>query len=377
LYLKELRYNEIYFSSAAESNDPYDGKVFLSYKFDKDRWKRILESAWKAIPDSDTLSTLTIPLSEHLEKNCPITFEETISYDYKGVLLAINPNLSHSEAYYLDLLIKQFVDIYRPCEEYTVSFSKTNSNTLMWSHYASKHKGYCLIFKDIDGCLYQDKEHQKKFINRKTPRGAIAPLSGSGIPEFFHFQDITYCPNIEMIDASRFMPRHVFRRNITDTEERIKFLNENDKKCLEKHECWQYENESRLLLDEPPAWLFGEHFEYSQEERLLHYQPTQLVGIILGALMEPKIKKRIREIISDLRERIARTIIVGPLFDFVLFEASISDKHRDVEITPKEIHGLPEVTTKEDSLFTSMLKNWEDGWAIVYDKNVSFKKQFI
>jgi len=56
LSLKELRYNEIYFSSAAESNDPYDGKVFLSYKFDRDKWKRLLELAWEIVSDSDTLS---------------------------------------------------------------------------------------------------------------------------------------------------------------------------------------------------------------------------------------------------------------------------------------------------------------------------------
>lgn len=49
LSLKELRYNEIYFSSATESNDPYDGKVFLSYKFDKDKWKRLLLSVWKNV----------------------------------------------------------------------------------------------------------------------------------------------------------------------------------------------------------------------------------------------------------------------------------------------------------------------------------------
>jgi len=377
LSLKELRYNEMYFSSAAESNDPYDGKVFLSYKFDKDKWKRLLESAWKGVSDSDTLLALVNPLSEHLEKYCPTTFEETISYDYRSVLLTMNQDLAPSEAYYLDLLIKQFVDIYRPGGGYSVSFSKTNSNTLMWSHYASKHKGFCLIFKAIDGFLFQDKEHQKNSISRKTSKGIIAPLSSFGLPERFYFQDIEYCSNIETIDASRFMPCYVFGKDVTDTEERIKFANENDRKCLEKHECWQYEEESRLLLDEPTAWLFGGHYEYTQEERLLHYQPTQLVGIILGALMELKIKKRIREIISGIRERIARTLKIGTLFDFVLFEASISDKYRDVEITPKEIYELSKVILKEDSQFVLKLKNWEEGWALVFGTNGTSKKQFL
>jgi hypothetical protein len=290
LSLKELRYNELYFSSAIESNDPYDGKVFLSYKFDKDKWKRLLEIAWKGVFNVETLPTLAIPLSMHLEKNCPITFEETINYDYKGVLLAMNQDLDPMKAYYLDTLVKQFINLYRPGSGYTVSFSKINNSMLMWSHYASNHKGFCLIFKDINGLFYQDKEHKKDSVSRITPKG-LAPSSSYGIPEYFYFEDIVYCSNIEMIDASRFMPCYVFGRDVTDNDERIKLANENHSKYLEKHECWHYEKESRLILNEPIAWLFGEHFDFSQEERLLHYQPTQLVGIILGALMEQKLKK--------------------------------------------------------------------------------------
>jgi hypothetical protein len=376
LSLKELRYNEIYFSSASESNDPYDGKVFLSYKFDKDKWKRLLETAWKGVSDSDTLLSLVDPLSIHLEKYYPTSFEEAISYDYKSILLAINDDLEPLKAHYLDQLIKQFIDTYRPGVVYTVSFSKTNSNTLMWSHYASKHKGFCLIFKAINGFLYQDKEHRKDSVSRITSKG-IAPSTGFGIPDRFPFEDIKYCSNIETIDASRFMSRYIFNKKIANEEERIKFATENDRKCLEKHICWCYEEEARILLEEPLARFFGEHFDYSQEERIKHYQPTQLVGIILGALMESKTKQRIHEIISGFRERITRSISNEFLFDFVLFEASISDKHRDVNIVPKEIFMLSDVISKDDPQFNSRLKEWEEGWALVYhETGGSSKEQF-
>jgi hypothetical protein len=375
LSLKELRYNEIYFSSVKESNDPYDGKVFLSYRFDKDKWKRILEMAWKNLLVGGTLSSLVNSLSEHLEKNCPNSFEETINYDYCSVLLDNNSSLDFLTAYHLDILIKQFIDIYRPEARYTVSFSKKKDNTLMWSHYASKHKGFCLIFKDIKGFLYQDREHQKLSIRRKTPKSAVSNLSSLEIEEGFLFEDVEYCSNNKMIDASRFMPHNILRKHFKNEEERINFVTENDKECLKKHSCWEYEKESRLLLYEPMPWFFGEHFELTKEERLLHYQPTQLVGIILGALMEPEIKERVREIIHVLRERITKTTITGPLFDFVLFEASISDKHRDLEIKPKEIFIETTPFSNNDPQFPSQYKKWKNGEAIVFDGKGGSRKQ--
>ena len=94
--------------------------------------------------------------------------------------------------------------------------------------------------------------------------------------------------------------------------------------------------------------------------------------------MEPKTKERIHEIISGLRERIARAMKSGPLFDFVIFEASISDRHRDVEITPKKIYQSSMAISTDDPLFVSSLKKWEDGWALVFDDaGGASNKQFI
>ena len=76
LTLKELRYDELYFSSNAEKNDPYDGKVFLSYDFDKDKWQRFLECTWSRVfpkDKMDEMDKLTIPMSEYLADNPPST----------------------------------------------------------------------------------------------------------------------------------------------------------------------------------------------------------------------------------------------------------------------------------------------------------------
>lgn len=378
LMLKELRYNEIYFSSAAESNDPYDGKVFLSYDFDQEKWKRFLEVAWKKLASRKEVETCITLLSEYLAEHCPISYEEVINYNFSSILLEKLPTLDPLLVLLLDSLIKQFVELYRPHTRYTVSFSKTNNEVLMWSHYASRHKGFCLVFRAIDGSLYQDKKNQLRSVHHDTPNG-IAPSMSYGLPNRFMFQDIKYCPEIEMIDASRFMPFHVFGRDLVDEEERLQFLTENECKCLEKHKCWEYETESRILLDEPIPWLFGAHFDYTQEERLLHFQPTQLVGIILGAQMEPTVKDRIREIIRGRLSKIGMDCKGCAVFDFVLFEAAISDTSRDVTVVPVEIYDFLGHIGKDDAKFESKYKAWEDGWAIEFsdEGNGVSRKQFL
>lgn len=376
LSLKELRYNEIYFSSQAESNDPYDGKVFLSYNFDKVTWERLLKAAWCNIKDVGVLSLLTDCLSSYVLEKSLTTYEEVISCDYKSFLLKNIPRLDEQSAFHLELQLKQFLNVYRPSIRYTVSFSKTSQSLLMWSHYASKHKGYCLVFRAIDDCLYQDKKRKITSIHRKTTHG-FAPSMSFGLPEQFKFCDVKYCEEIQMIDAARFMPASVFGRELVDESERIKFASENADKCLEKHTCWSYEEETRILFGEPSPWLFGGHFEYSKEERLLHYQPTQLVGIVFGALIEQSEKERMREIINLRLEDVAREPNGCAVFDFVFFQANISDRARDVTVVPQEICGLSQAIVKGHSDFPSRFKKWEEGWALVFTESGGCtKKQF-
>ena len=376
LTLKELRYDEIYFSSKHESNDPYEGKVFLSYEFDKAKWERFLKVAWyKSIEDQELLNSLSTMLAEHLANHCPITYEEARNYSYFNVLLKkADPSL----AYNLDLCIKKVIKLYRPKSRYTVSFSKKNDDVLLWSHYASKHKGFCLVFKAIDGFLYQDEKRIIKSIHRTPPNG-IGQSSSCDVPSKFNFRKINYVSQIEMLDAARFLPGNVWDGLLADEDERLRFMDENESKTLEKHICWSYEDEYRLVLNEPTPWLFGDHFDYSQEERLMHFQPTQLVGIIFGALMDQKLKDRIREIVYNRMIKIYMNCKGCAVFDFVIFEAAISNTSREVKVTPIEIRGPNFSIFQTDVKFELSYKYWEDGWAIPFDETGrgASRKQFI
>lgn len=377
LSLKELRYNELYFASTEENNDPYDGNVFLSYAFDVKKWQRLFNSVFSRIGlPLETLKDVIENLSQKMSEDNVKTYNDVIKYDYANAILSMNPKLGMFVAFNLSEAIKNFVFIYRPSDIYTASFSKSNDSMLMWSHYASKHKGFCLVFRSIEGCLNQDKKNKKTGIERNTPKG-IASHCSFGIGDKFCFKDIIYCKECSTIDASRYMPYGISDFKINSEEERIALAKENYNKLFEKHICWEYEQESRLVLEQPIPWIFGDRFEYSKDERLFYYQPTQLVGIICGAWMDKDIKNRIKEIVVANRERMWRNIEDDIVFDFVLFQAKISNEKRNIQIVPELIYNSNKIYQPSDSNFKNIYEKWQKGEAIQFNGKGGAKKILV
>jgi hypothetical protein len=367
LAIKELMYDEIYFASTQECNDPFDGKTFLVFEADKDKWKRLLELAWKNY-NNPNRQIWEEQLSEYLARIESLTYDAALKLDYVQVLQSLESPPDPITAFMLGNQITNFLDLYRPKDICFASFSRANNELLMWAHYASMHQGYCLIFKAIDNKLYQCTKRKRKSIQRNTPKG-IAPQMSYGIPESFDFQDVSYSLDSISNDPAYYLPQPVFGQEL-DEHERNDIITKKNQQYLVKHDCWSYEQESRLILYPPDAYLFGEHVEYSQNERLFHYQPNQLVGIILGARMEDKQKIRIREIVKERMERIGHEPSKNsPVFNFVLFQATLPDSQREVVVNPEEIFTLSGTIGKNDSKFEKSLQEWKDGYAIVFNES--------
>lgn len=108
LTLKELRYNELYFSSRAENNDPYDGKVFLSYDFDIEKWERFVYAAiTKSGFDEEFLKKLSKKLAGKLYSDKILTYQDIANYNFMQSILFIEPSLGRIFAYNLTEIIKQ------------------------------------------------------------------------------------------------------------------------------------------------------------------------------------------------------------------------------------------------------------------------------
>lgn len=371
LSLKELMYNEIYFGSTDENNDPYDGKQFYYFGKEQDKWRRLLECAWKQVTHIDWTEWAK-SLAAALTQDSPMTFQEALSFDYIGTLMRAPNPPELFDAIGLTTLITRFIDLYCPEESHFASFSKSCDNHLMWAHYASRYQGFCLIFRPINGKL---KLATQRSVHRLTS-GGIAPQMTLQMPESFVFQDVVYSDKPIFGDAFMRFPNHV--SNLTlDEPDRIKLIEAQERQYLEKHKSWSYEQEVRLLLKSSLAWLFGEHIRLTKHERLFHYQPTQLVGIITGPLMQEEYKQQIYEIIRD-RVRGSNYISDGvktEVFDFVFFEAGLGDSDRHIEVTATKILSLSEEINKGDSIFDKRYQEWRDGWAIVFEGSHASKVQ--
>lgn len=357
--IKELLYNEMYFSSPEECNDPFDSKTFYEFGADKDMWIKVIKFSVErtnAVIPTQLLHLLT----EHICRKCPITFDEAHKTNLLDDFPTDHPN-EKSLVEFVGKRIQDILGIYKPATRYFVSFSKVNSEPLMWSHYADKHKGFCLVFRAINGALNQSPRQKKHSVVRNTKNG-LAPNMTYGIPEGFQFVKIDYEPEVKPLDAFLHLPVGITGEK--DAEEAKRIREEQESHYTQKSKSWEYEAEYRLMLQPPLPWLFGEHFDYSKQERLFHYQPSQLVGIIYGARMEAPEKNRIKELLkerNDWRFYLDNEKILE--FSFVEYDAILSPNQREVLIKPTGLLShttIPATDPNFDRLYNEMLDGW--GW---------------
>jgi len=134
----------------------------------------------------------------------------------------------------------------------------------------------------------------------------------------------------------------------------------------------------RVVWTEDYPWLFGEHIDYNQQERLLYYKPNQLIGIIFGALMNEQQKARLQIIIQERMDRISRVASSDNLavFDFVVFQAKLSENSRNVNIDAEELYKLNIKYDKNHKDFNRFYDAWKEGWAIEFHGSGGSCKRF-
>lgn len=365
LSLKELIYDELYFTSSEESNDPYEGKIFFEFEKSDEKWLRLLDNAWENIQGVDTQKYKEV-FSKYLTAHSPITFDEIQNETFDECVKEFFDQLEKSFCELLIKDLKSYIKQYKPSPTYFVSFAKDNDNYLMWSHYANKHSGYCLIFKTIDGCILQSDLKTKNNIN------------GEVVGDKFRMKDVIYGGDESVLDAFLCFPYNVSKKKFKDEKERLEHMSRVERPFLEKAKCWEYEKEARLLLPALSSWLCSKN-EYSSYERLLNYESRQLVGIILGARLGEREKEQIKEIIKD---KVGNWWKCSPskkmkrIFHFVLFEASLSQKLRSVIVSPMEIYtNSQSISKKDDAEFKKLYEEWKAGWCMeICDKVVRRNK---
>jgi len=373
--IKELLYDELFFVSTAECNDPFDGVAFLSFGPELEKWTRLVSHAWRDL-DFPAKAELQSQTAKQLAGLSPLPISKARALDFGSVVQRGTPKVNSQAASALGAFIARSIELYEPRRPYFVSFSRGCDNALMWSHYSSKHEGHCLVFKAIDGQLSQCSRRRRTRVHRTTNSG-IAPNMQSSVPATFRFECIKYEDDTAPGDAFASFPAAVSRQTRTE-EERLAWHQDQRDRVLTKHTCWKYEQESRLILYPPMGALFGEPVALSKEERLLHFRPTQLVGLVLGARMPEGQKERLTEIVRERAERMAAELgNSDPYLEFVLFEAALRHERRNVDINPRRILSLTRELDSEDAAFASRFKDWQDGKGLFYEGAKVSRRQFL
>lgn len=355
---KSLIYDEWYFASREELNDPIDMQSKFEFPSNrKSTWLRLIKSFWQ----DETWAELA---ASYFDSICPISYETLIEeYDSHSVnvveCIFKSGELSFSDVQKIGELQKQLkavLSLYSPSAGYSVSLSTRNNEMLMWSHYAASHSGYCLIYRPINGYLYQCPNRLKDSL--LVSRGCT-----SLIGDKFKVEAIEYQNELDAIDAFSLLPAYNTGYKFETEQERLGFYEKIQKQLLTKNKCWRYEQEARLLLPQPSRYVSGES-SYSNFQRLFHYDFNQVVGIIFGARMKEHEKLSIKEIINEkLQKRFGNSgcgYTKTYVFDFLYQQAQICPSSRNVKIIDQELISMGTLLKSGSEYYEKQMKSWKE-----------------
>lgn len=317
---KELYYNEIYFASYPELNDPLDLNVMIDFKPTDERQIQSLiiflvknslflnfdneislferEDNYKLI-DFINNKDLTTKFSNSLYCNLleSSTDQDKVSFNIvENFIQALSndfnikfriPELRNE----LQRLTKVFFE-----NSYTSCFSETFSDFLMWSHYATKHSGICLEFSS---------EHEGKFpfistgirtSNKDKYLDKISEWENHGFLFWDKIRKIEYLDKLPSINFYDFFP--VFANehdcDLMGLSKSIwhGYAHELERVFSVKSPLWKYEKEWRAI-----EINFGK--SKTPEDRIRHYPIEALTGIFFGIRTPEKVKERIFNIFKD------------------------------------------------------------------------------
>lgn len=362
LSIKELIYDELYFASRAECNDPYEGKVFAKLEKDEELWDNLIRIALKFYA-SNTVEYLIKRVIDFYVSKAPLYLDELLKIQDAEFIQLGNDEMEKMVLRNMHISLKEYISLYLPVEQYFACFSKNYDNYLMWSHYANNHSGFCLVFRTIDGKIKQSPDWKRKIIPFEIDNES-QPFFSLAIPDDFTIKDVEYIDKPNYLDGFMCFPGPVVHDKYTP-EQIEQFQLEYSNTYMQKHTVWAYEDEARAILSNCYPWITGKGSSITPHQRLFHYDSTQLIGIVLGIKMPESQKRRIKEIISDKVDRWYTNMTEEKIISkFVLFEEKLSETNREVIIEPIEIYGSGKPIDKSHKDFSRFYEEWKEGHAL-------------
>lgn len=317
---KELDYQELYFASCTELNDPLDLRTQVEFMLeDKEhisalthflfRESIVLSESGDETILSNTRKVVAFcqdrPKMDNFEKELAERFTKAGKdggFIYEDQARALTMEMVKEQHFDFKLhvnacfdrinqLIKRFL-----LNSYTSCFSSDPLTFLMWSHYAGSHYGICLEFTlTKNGKFPFEEMGRRKFLeggyDRDLAKGQIETISyGENIwpvnyhdeercINFFDFAPVFLNPDdidLQQLSKSRW---HGFADHLQNV-------------FATKKKTWEYENEWRII----EVNFAGEK---QPEERIRHYPIEALTGIYFGTNTPERDKKRIYKLMEN------------------------------------------------------------------------------
>lgn len=120
--------------------------------------------------------------------------------------------------------------------------SSYNNSLLMWSHYASSHKGFCVEFTDYsDDELFELKK--RKIFPINSENSDLAIIRNTKPVKYMTTEEIEEFISDIPIDNNQFLD---YYRTLTEADKNM-LCNKIDDSLIIKHKDWEYENEYRII----------------------------------------------------------------------------------------------------------------------------------
>lgn len=320
---KELFYQELYFASYDELNDPLDLSARIEFTSkDKEAIEYLIWFIFKTQFDFDELQKtnekITKLLKFNKDKNAQNLLVEEIfknvndslknqnniwTYD---IIQIINDSIENTKTDIIFDSQKFKEEIERITNKflknsYVTCFSETNDDFLMWSHYASKHSGICLEFNLENGGAFPYEMYHKREIDKEKYKKRMSKWDTSSSIYWDRIRKVSYEDEQPFINFYNFA---VVFENEHDCDLiglskswTHKYAQELEWVFSTKTKSWKYEKEWRAIeinFDNPKE----------PEDRIRHYPIESLSSVYFGINTPEKIRNRIYKTLNNKNSEI-------------------------------------------------------------------------
>lgn len=314
---KELNYQELYFASYNELNDPLDLSVNIDYMPPSKRdtyyliWSFYKSTMYEIMTGKNSTSNKDniveiINSKQKIEEYIELVYGQLSKIQESKGSVTINDleqltlfNTQNSSKLFCFESFKKYISSISDkfFNNTSIScFSEDFTNTLMWAHYASNHSGICLEFDFANSQSFPIilKNHTKQL--RTTDIENFSYLTSENLVYYKELKKVDYQATQHNINFYYFSP---IIENSSDCD--VIGLNKSwthqysinlESLFSIKTLPWKYEKEWRII-----DLKFGEPLE--PEERIKHFHLNSLSAIYFGYNTPENVKKRIFKIFES------------------------------------------------------------------------------